>query len=70
MYTVASSGNDWENIVSDINKIAEQRDTLPADPRIAYVSPKLKEFGPVGALTQAGSMGGSEMAAMLTTNMR
>jgi hypothetical protein len=28
--------------------------------RGAYVAPKLKVFGPVGSLTQAGSMGGPE----------
>jgi len=27
-----------------------------------YATPKLKVFGPVGALTQAGSMGGRESA--------
>jgi len=28
--------------------------------RSAYIAPKLKVFGPVGSLTQAGSMGGPE----------
>ena len=28
--------------------------------RDAYIAPKLKVFGPVGSLTQAGSMGSSE----------
>jgi hypothetical protein len=28
--------------------------------RGVYIAPKLKEFGPVGSLTQAGSMGSSE----------
>ena len=28
--------------------------------RVAYSAPKLKEFGSVGVLTQAGSMGSSE----------
>lgn len=31
-----------------------------ADSRSLYVPPALKEFGPVGALTQAGSMGAPE----------
>jgi hypothetical protein len=29
--------------------------------RVAYTKPELKVFGPVGALTQAGSFNGSEM---------
>ncbi len=55
--------------MGNIKKIAEQRDVRPAGRRDAYTPPKLKEFGPVGALTQGGSAGGSEMAQMLTTNM-
>ena len=31
--------------------------------RGVYIAPKLKEFGPVGTLTQAGSMGSSESNA-------
>ena len=44
----------------DIKKIAEQRDERPAGPRDAYTPPELKEFGPVGALTQGGSIGQME----------
>ena len=53
----------------DIKKIAEQREAQSTGRRDAYTPPKLKEFGPVGALTQSGSTGGSEMATMLSTNM-
>lgn len=48
----------------NINKIAEQRNARPAGSRDAYTPPKLKEFGPVGALTQGGSAGGKEQATM------
>jgi hypothetical protein len=40
----------------DNKKITQQRES--------YSPPKLKEFGPVGALTQAGSAGGSEAVNM------
>ena len=39
---------------------AWQRNTR-ADARDAYLPPKLKIFGPVGALTQGGSVGPAEM---------
>lgn len=70
LYTVPPSEADWAIIVVDIKKIAEQRDARPTGRRDTYTPPKLKEFGPVGALTQAGSTGGNEKAAMLTSNMR
>jgi len=50
--------------VADIKKIAEQRNARPAGRREAYTPPELKEFGPVGALTQSGSTGGKEKVAM------
>jgi len=56
--------------VAKIERKTEQRDARPADRRDPYTPPKLKEFGPVGTLTQSGSTGGSEMAAMLSTNMQ
>ena len=69
LYTVSPSGIHWAIIVVDIKKITEQRDGRPADRRDAYTPPKLKEFGPVGALTQSGSGGGSEMATMIMADM-
>ena len=69
LYTVAASGIDWAIIVEDIKKIAKQRNTLPAGHGATYAPPELKEFGPVGALTQGGSSGGKEMADMLKQDM-
>ena len=46
--------------MAKIKKLTEQRDARPADRRDPYTPPKLKEFGPVGALTQGGSMGNME----------
>ena len=69
LYTVTPSEIDWAIIVVDIKKITDQRDGRPADRRDAYTPPKLKEFGPVGALTQSGTTGGSEMNPMLMSNM-
>ena len=70
MYTVTPSGIHWAIIVVDIKKITDQRDGRPADCRDAYTPPKLKEFGPVGALTQGGATGGLEMQPlMLRSNM-
>jgi len=64
LYTVAPSESGWAIIVVDIKKIAEQRNARPAGRREAYTPPELKEFGPVGALTQSGSTGGKEKVAM------
>jgi hypothetical protein len=55
--------------VRSIKQKSQQRCEPSAD-RDAYVPPKLKEFGPVGTLTQGGSTGGSEMATMLSTLMQ
>ena len=55
LYTVTPSVSDWAIIVADIKKITEQRDARPVDPGDAYTPPKLKVFGPVGTLTQAGT---------------
>jgi hypothetical protein len=41
-------------LIVDINQKAEHRNSRPAE-RGAYSTPKLKVFGPVGRLTQAGS---------------
>ena len=45
--------------MTDIQKIAEQNDARSND-RKHYESPELKVFGPVGTLTQAGTMNASE----------
>ena len=58
------------NVVADIKKFAKQRVMRTAGGRSTYATPKLKVFGPVGALTQSGSTGGNEMAPMLSANMR
>ncbi len=49
-------------IVTKIERKTEQRDSRPSARRSHYSTPKLKEFGPVGALTQAGSGTTVEMA--------
>jgi len=67
---VAIPDSNQAVIVAKIERKTEQRDARPADRRDPYTPPKLKEFGPVGTLTQSGSTGGSEMAAMLSTNMQ
>jgi len=69
LYTVASPGFDGAIIVVDIKKISEQRDAQPAGRRGTYTPPELKEFGPVGTLTQSGSTGGKEQVAMDMQNM-
>ena len=43
----------------DAKQASKQQKTQPTD-RVAYAPPKLKVFGPVGALTQAGSGVSSE----------
>ena len=43
-----------------INKLAEPGRQRPAGNRVAYVAPRLKVFGPVGALTQGGTFGMNE----------
>ena len=47
-------------IVVDNKQIADQKDPQQATHRDAYTSPRLKVFGPVGALTQGGSTGSKE----------
>lgn len=66
---VVALNSTCENIVADIKKLAKKCLIQTAGRRAAYAAPKLKEFGPVGALTQSGTTGSSEMAAMLTSNM-
>ena len=46
--------------MADIKQIAEQQDAQQATRREDYESPRLKVFGPVGALTQGGSIGQME----------
>jgi hypothetical protein len=46
--------------VAKIKKLTEQRDKQPATRREEYTAPRLKVFGPVGALTQGGSIGMAE----------
>ena len=46
--------------MADIKQIAEQREANQVTRRDDYRPPKLKVFGPVGALTQGGSMGNME----------
>jgi len=43
--------------VPKIKKLTERRGVRPAGRGATYTPPKLKEFGPVGALTQGGSIG-------------
>ena len=45
----------------DIQNKAKRLDQRPVG-RVAYAPPALKEFGPVGALTQSGTAGPNEMS--------
>jgi hypothetical protein len=47
--------------VGNIQQMTKQSNEQAAA-RDVYVPPKLKEFGPVGALTQSGTAGASEMS--------
>ncbi len=67
--TVPILESKQEVIVTEIERKTEQRDSLSRDHRSQYSTPTLKEFGPVGVLTQGGSGGGSEMASMLAADM-
>ena len=55
-----TSGFDWAPITVNDKQQACQRKTRAAA-RDAYHPPKLKIFGPVGALTQSGTAGMAEM---------
>jgi hypothetical protein len=57
LYRVAALGSNRAIIVVDIKQIAEQQDAQQTTRRDAYTAPRLKVFGPVGVLTQGGSMG-------------
>ena len=48
--------------MAKIQQLAKNDVPLTAAPRVAYTAPRLKVFGPVGALTQGGSMGQMEGA--------
>ena len=45
--------------MTDVKNAAKQREAQPAN-RDEYAAPKLKVFGAVGALTQAGTLGTAE----------
>ena len=62
LYKVAAPVCHSAIIVQDIKQIARQRDAQQTPRRDPYVAPRLKVFGPVGALTQGGSMGQMEGA--------
>jgi hypothetical protein len=47
-------------LLVDIKQKTEQQNPKPTG-RAAYSTPKLKVFGSVGELTQAGTAGGAEM---------
>ncbi len=46
--------------MAKIKQLAMKDVPQPAAPRVAYTAPKLKVFGPVGTLTQGGSIGMAE----------
>ena len=60
LFKVAAPASHWATIVRDIKQIAKQRDAQQTPLRDTYAAPRLKVFGPVGALTQGGSMGQME----------
>jgi hypothetical protein len=55
--------------VADPNQTIKNRDEQSVD-RDEYAPPMLKEFGPVGVLTQAGSTGANEAAPLPDADMR
>ena len=57
MYRVAAPALYRAIIVVYIKQIAERRDAQQVTRRDDYKSPRLKVFGPVGALTQGGTIG-------------
>ncbi len=61
---VVASDLDWANIALNIKTLAKQQGTQTTGRLAVYSAPKLKEFGPVGKLTQGGSTGGSEAVNM------
>ena len=48
--------------MAKIKQLAKKDVPRTAAPRVAYTAPRLKVFGPVGALTQSGSTGMMEGA--------
>ncbi len=46
--------------MAKIKQLAKKDVPRTAAPRVAYTAPRLKVFGPVGALTQGGSIGMAE----------
>ena len=57
------SGSIWTDPVADV-KEKDEHINERLDSREVYARPKLNIFGPVGALTQAGSMMNTEMVVM------
>jgi hypothetical protein len=49
--------------VTNIKHLSDRKTSKPATSRGEYTPPRLKEFGPVGALTQAGTGLTAEMGS-------
>jgi hypothetical protein len=59
--TVIAPHSFWAEFVVDINRLHDRNGEKSVGPRSPYMAPKLKVFGPVGALTQAGTGFNSEV---------
>jgi hypothetical protein len=59
--TVAAPHSFWAEIVVDNNQLPDRHEKKHAGQRSTYTAPRLKVFGPVGALTQAGTGFNSEV---------
>jgi hypothetical protein len=68
MYTVSPSGYEQANIMIDVEKVAKTIDAKITC-HATYSSPRLKVFGPVGTLTQAGGTGSKEGSMAAKPNM-
>ena len=50
----------WADIIVVIKQLAGHPEGRETAGRIPYVAPELRVFGPIGALTQAGTIGTTE----------
>ena len=56
------------NLRTEVIESMVKNRKLPASTRQNYAAPVIREFGKVGALTQAGSAGATETGAMMNPN--
>ena len=64
---VPSPNSIWANFVAEFKELKSQDGAESAGRRDTYVTPKLKVFGPVGALTPSGPGVPTEMAGEIAS---